>query len=138
LIACTQIAWDDSAGDFDWRTTTAIPHQLAGWLSAEPKFLDLRWCAGREREQLRGGKWQNAIADLSSVLQDKPKDELYGEDARQRRTQRLIVGTSIAALVTAPRPPLPHRETNYSTMPDSPDVHKIIPSQLDACHIFSI
>lgn len=102
VLTAGEIAWDDSTGDFDWRTTTAIPRHLAGWLSAEPKFLDLRWCAGREREQLRGGKWQDAIADLSSVLRDKPKDELYGEDARQRRTQRLIVGTSIAALVTAP------------------------------------
>ena len=102
VLTAGEIAWDDRTRDFDWRTTTAIPRQLAGRLSAEPKFLDLRWCAGRGLEQLRGGKWQDAIADLSSVLQDKPKDELYGEDARQRRTQRVIVGASIAALVIAP------------------------------------
>jgi len=44
LIALTdsELAWDDTDGDFVWRESTPLPPVLTGRFASEPKWVDLR------------------------------------------------------------------------------------------------
>lgn len=103
LIVLTngQIVWDAARRDFDWTLTTALPECLRARLAHEPKYLDLRWAAA-EPVGLQSDRWQDAIADLSSVLQNRPKDELFGQDARERIIQRTLYRSSVVAVIATP------------------------------------
>ncbi|MDJ0712113.1 MAG: toll/interleukin-1 receptor domain-containing protein [Woeseiaceae bacterium] len=102
LLTDGEIVWDEQTADFDWSATTAVPEALAGRLTQEPKYLDLRWAADDPQLERGNPRWIDAIAELSAVLQGKPKDELCGEDARQRRKQRAVLVSAIGAMVLAP------------------------------------
>lgn len=106
LIVLTrgEVAWDESAGDFQWGTTSAVPAALQGYFSEEPLWVDLRWAGDEERLSLRDPRFRDRVADLASPLRDLPKDELIGEDIRQhRRAVRLAWGgvVTLAALAVA-------------------------------------
>jgi WD40 repeat protein len=105
LIALTDgtIAWDRSAGDFDWNRTTALPPTLRGVMGREPGYTDLTWARDVEHVSLRNPRFQDAIAELAVPLHGKrDKDEMVGEDIRQhRRTMRLARTVAVFLVVLA-------------------------------------
>ncbi|WP_240944374.1 TIR domain-containing protein [Micromonospora thermarum] len=112
LIALTdgQLAWRD--GDFDWDATDAIPQELAGTFTHEPRWIDLRPLrpgtpesvsppdAARpgdvpRRAPLRLG---DIVADFAAPIRGLDKDSLVGEHVRQRRRVRRTVRAVVGAL----------------------------------------
>jgi WD40 repeat protein len=104
LVVLTEgdIAWDEARADFDWERTTALPKELAGAFSEEPRYIDLRWARSKEHLSLRDTRFREAVADVAATLHGRPKDELVGEDVRQhRRALRLARGAGAALLLLA-------------------------------------
>lgn len=102
LLTDGEIRWDDASGDFDWSITTALPPVIGGALPEEPKYLDLRGFADQSPLGRSNPRWMDVVAELSGVLLGRSKDELVGEDARNRRQQRLIMAAAVAAVTIAP------------------------------------
>jgi WD40 repeat protein len=99
LIALTsgEIRWDDAAGDFDWRSTTAIPDVLRGAFSQEPLFLDFRNLpAGRL--SVDDDVFLDHIATIAAPLHGRSKDEIFGEHIRQHRRTIRLAWSAIVAL----------------------------------------
>lgn len=98
ILTGGELVWDRSAGDFDWDQTTALPSDADHGFSSEPLYLDLRWGRTAEQLSLTSPDFRSAVADLASVLLDRPKDELVGEDVRQHARTRRILWTGVSAL----------------------------------------
>jgi WD40 repeat protein len=100
VLTSGEILWDDTAGDFDWRRTTALPPALAHVFAEEPRYVDARWAQTHEHLSISDPRFRDAVADLAAALHERPKDELIGEEVRQhRRTVRIVRGT--VALLSA-------------------------------------
>jgi len=100
VVTDGEIAWEDSAADFDWNKTTALPDRLSKMFKEEPRWLDLRWARTDTDVSLNNLRFRDCVADLSSPLRGQPKDELIGEDVRQNRRTRLLVRSAIGSLAT--------------------------------------
>ena len=97
-------------GEFGWSggdvTGDAVPEQLRGVFSEEPRWVDLRFARDEEQLDLKNARFAAAIADIASALRGVPKDELESEEVRQhRRTIRtawaaggLVTVLAIAAI----------------------------------------
>ena len=97
-----ELAWDHTAGDFDWARTDALPARLRGRYAEEPLWVDLRWAQEEEQLSPRDPRFRERVADLAAPLHDKPKDELIGEDIRlHRRAIRLARATGAALVLLA-------------------------------------
>jgi hypothetical protein len=97
LIALTggEILWNDTAQDFDWNGTDALPRRLSKAFDQVPKYIDLRWARTATDLSLRNPDFLTAVASVASTLQGQPLDELVGEDVRQhRRTRRVAAARS--------------------------------------------
>lgn len=101
LIAVTdgELAWDDSAADFDWSVTTVLPESMRRAFEQEPLYLDLRWARAEDDLTLANPRFAGAIADIAAPLHDLPKDELIGEDIRQHKRTRKVTGGAILVLL---------------------------------------
>lgn len=99
LVALTggEICWDEATGDFDWDRTDALPDCLSGWFSAEPNYADLRW-ARKEALSLQHSEFRSDVASLAAAVHKLSKDEIEGEDIRQRRITRRIIGGVVTVL----------------------------------------
>ncbi|MEU4769640.1 TIR domain-containing protein [Actinosynnema sp. NPDC023794] len=100
LIALTggEIVWDDSAGDFDWDRTTALPEALRGWFSAEPLWVDLSWARDEPELSLRHSRFRVDVATLAAAVHGKAKEELDSEDVRRHRVATWVRRGVAAAL----------------------------------------
>ncbi len=104
LVAVTQgeVAWDESAGDLDWGTTTALSKEALGrGFTEEPRWVDLRWARDQE-DSLRSGdpRLQDAVADLAAAIRHVPKDTLIGEHIQHhRRTLQAAIAVAAALVV---------------------------------------
>jgi WD40 repeat protein len=100
LIVLTdgKIAWDDTAGDFDWARTTALPDGLRNAFAGVPLYVDLRWARASDTPTLDDPRFIAAIADLAATLHGRSKDELIGEDLLQYRRARRIWRLAVSAL----------------------------------------
>ncbi len=112
LIALTdgQLAWRD--GDFDWDTTDAVPRELAGAFTHEPRWIDLRPLrpgtpesvpppgAARPGDAPRPAPLRlgDLVADFAAPIRGLDKDSLVGEHVRQRRRVRRTVRAVVGAL----------------------------------------
>ncbi len=100
-----ELAWDEAAGDFDWKICTALPRRLAGVFAQEPLWLDLRWTESQARLDRRDPRFGDAVASIAAPIRGIPKDELIGEDIRQhhrlRRWRRLAMATLSVLLISA-------------------------------------
>lgn len=103
LIVLTggEIAWDRSAGDFDWSRTTALPALLAKKLPDEPLFVDLRWAASEPGLSLRHARFRDAVVNVAAPLRGQRKDELDSADMRQLARNRWFVRGGVAAIALA-------------------------------------
>jgi WD40 repeat protein len=104
LIVLTrgEITWDKGTKDFDWRSTTALPPQLAGKFGDEPLHLDFREAHTIENLTLADPRFRDAIASLAAAILKTEKDRLIGEDVRHRRRakQTAWIGASILTVLT--------------------------------------
>jgi WD40 repeat protein len=91
--------WNDSANDFDWSCTSALPDDLRGKFKQEPLYVNLRWAKGQEQLSLRHSQFRSATLDIAAPLLGKPKDELDGEDVRRYRGARRLARGGIAILI---------------------------------------
>lgn len=101
LIVLTDgtIDWDADAKDFVWGETTAVPRVLSGRFTAMPSYLDLRWTRDPALdENARRGLWREAVATLSAKLLGVPREELIGEEIRERRRLRRAAASVITTL----------------------------------------
>ncbi len=102
LIALTDgvIRWDNSAGDFDWSATDALPADVRGWFPHEPLWVDLSWTRGNNPSDLtlRHGRFRDDVATLAAGLHGRAKEQIDSEDARQHR-RALRVGRAVVALL---------------------------------------
>jgi len=101
LIVLTEgdLFWDQAAGDYDWRRTTALPRRLVKAFPEEPLFLDLRWAKSANDTSLRRPKFADAIARLAATLHGKSLDELIGEDIRQHTTTLRLFRMGVGVLL---------------------------------------
>jgi len=98
VVTDGQVAWDDAAGDFDWRITDCLPGSLKGAFAGEPKFVDFRWARSGEGLALNNPVFLDNIADLAANLHGKDKDALVGEDIRQHRKVRRLAWSGVITL----------------------------------------
>src|SRR6266850_461478 len=79
-----EMIWDDAANDFDWDRTDALPSNLRNVFRREPLYSDLRWARKATDLSLRNPQFLDEIGSLGATLHGKPKDEMIGNDERQR------------------------------------------------------
>lgn len=80
-----------------------LPPSLCSAFAEEPRFVDLRW-AQEGRLSRRDPRFRDAVADLASPLWGRAKDELVGDDVRQRRNVLRLawaIGIALAAATAA-------------------------------------
>lgn len=102
LVALTggEIAWDNSAADFDWSRTTALPESLRGAFREEPFYIDLRWARGDEYLSLRNPMFLDSVASFAAALHGRPKDDLVGRSVReQQRARRIMLALLLVFLI---------------------------------------
>jgi WD40 repeat protein len=101
LIVLTEgrLRWDDTATDFDWNTTNALPRELARHLPAEPLWVDLSWARHVDNLNLRHSQFRAAVLRLAAPMHGRAPDELDGDDVRQYRRTRWTARAAIATLV---------------------------------------
>jgi len=85
VLTAGTIRWDDTAGDFDWTRTDALPAELRGWFSAEPLWQDLTWARNETQLSLRHPRFRDVAGTLAAAIRGIAKDELDSEDVRQHR-----------------------------------------------------
>ncbi|MER6406252.1 toll/interleukin-1 receptor domain-containing protein [Streptomyces viridosporus] len=102
LIALSdgRIVWDQTAGDFDWGRTTALPPGLRGAFETEPLWVDLRpFRDTDDRSMAPGTDFRDKVVTLAAPLHGLAKDALDSEDLRmQRRAVHFLRGA--VALLT--------------------------------------
>jgi WD40 repeat protein len=100
LIVLTdgELAWDPSSGRVDAMRTTALPPSLVASLTAEPRWVDLRWMRGVDKIDPANLRFRDCIADIAAAVSGIPKDTLVGEHVRYQKRTRRLVGAVIASL----------------------------------------
>lgn len=99
LLTDGEIVWDDTANDFDWNHTTALPKELSGVFQEEPLWLDLRWARTEEHLSLRHPRFRDGIADLAATLHGIPKDRIAGRDIQEHRRTLAAAWSAVTALI---------------------------------------
>ena len=99
FIALTEggLDWDDARGDFDPVRSTALPPALSGAFETEPLWVDLSG-VHEDRPFARDPGFLDGAATLAAAIRRADKDALIGEDVRQRRRARQLVGGAITTL----------------------------------------
>ena len=99
FIALTSgaIAWDDAHADFDRSQTNAIPPGLRHVFDAEPLWVDFTGVQADEG-LARNPRFVDGAATLAAAIRGTDKDAIVGEDARQRRRTKQLVGGAIGLL----------------------------------------
>jgi WD40 repeat protein len=99
FIALTSgaIAWDDADGDFDRARTNAIPPALRRVFDTEPLWVDFTGVQADERLS-RDPRFVDGAATLAAAIRGTDKDAIVGEDVRQRRRTKQLVGGAIGLL----------------------------------------
>jgi len=95
LVTNGEIKWDPTLNHFDPSRTTALPASLGTGISQEPLWVDFRWARTEENLSLRDPRFRDVILDIASVLLNKPKESLGGEDVRIYRRNRLAGYTAV-------------------------------------------
>jgi WD40 repeat protein len=98
------LAWDEALHRFNPSRTNALPPPLLTAFEQEPRWIDVRWAQSRDDLTLRDPRFRASVAELAAPIHGREKDELTGEDVRQRRrTIRLarVAITGLAALALA-------------------------------------
>lgn len=92
------IAWDRTAGDFDWQATDALPSTLKGRFAAEPLYVDMRELRANSDQGLAHPGFRAAMLDLAAPIRGVPKNSLDNEDVRRHRQVRRLARGAVAAI----------------------------------------
>lgn len=100
------ILWNEQAGDFDWKATTALPSSLKGAFVAEPLYVDFRAAKARGEYSDSDLAYRSALLDVAAPLMGRSKDDLDGDDIRLHRKAihtawAVAVFTAVLAMATA-------------------------------------
>lgn len=100
LIALTdgELVWDETAGDFDWEKTTAIPQNLSGAFKNEPLFVDFRNYTGEEDLTLNNPDFKKKTVLIAATLHQKAVGDMVGEGLMQHKRTIRIRNSAIAIL----------------------------------------
>src|SRR5215210_6917224 len=72
VVTDGEVVWEQTARDFDWVRTTALPAALRAAFPEEPRYVDLRWAQGRALT-LDNDRFRENVADLAAALHRRPK-----------------------------------------------------------------
>lgn len=92
------ICWEQTQGDFNWKTSSALPISLRGCFTSEPRWVDLAWAHGAADLSLGHPGFRDVVADIAATVHGRPKDELVGEDVYQQRRTRRLAWSAIIVL----------------------------------------
>jgi len=101
LIGLTkgELVWDKEAGRFDLERSNALPPELAAAFEQEPLYVDLRWArADGQALSYVNSRMQDAVATLAAPIHGRQKNELFGEEVREKR-RALRLAWSVSALL---------------------------------------
>jgi WD40 repeat protein len=101
LVTEGTLRWNDDIGDFDPTERTALPSNLIGKFTNEPKYVDLRWARNVDNLTLSHSRFRAAILDIAPPLIGRPKDELDGEDVRQHRRLKTVGWAFVCVILVA-------------------------------------
>lgn len=91
------MVWDAKAGDFDWKKSTAVNHALAKAFAEEPRWIEMPWFDAEGSLKAADPRFPERVADLAAAVRGLERDEIVGENVRQRRRAlRLLRGGVIA------------------------------------------
>jgi hypothetical protein len=89
--------WDGTAGDFDWKRSTAVNPALTKAFAEEPRWVEMPWWDAEGSLHAADPRFAERVADLASAVRGVERDELIGENVQQRRRAlRLLRGGVIA------------------------------------------
>jgi WD40 repeat protein len=92
-----EILWDATAGDFDWKRAGAVNPALSKAFAEEPRWVDLSWFELEDSLRDADPRFPERVADLAAAIRFQERDELVGENVRERRRAlRLLRGGVIA------------------------------------------
>jgi WD40 repeat protein len=91
------LAWDDANGDFDLARTNALPPGLRRVFDTEPLWVDFTGVPADESLS-RDPHFIDGAATLAAAIRGTDKDAIVGEDVRQHRRTKQLVGGAIGLL----------------------------------------
>jgi WD40 repeat protein len=93
-----EIAWDAAAGDFDWQRATAVNPALSKAFAEEPRWVDLSWFELDGSLGDADPRFPERVADLAAAIRFQERDELVGENVRERRRALRLLRGGVVAL----------------------------------------
>jgi hypothetical protein len=83
--------WNRGENDFDWTSTTAFSFSLKGRYYDQPFWVDLRKTSAHESLTLSDLRFADAVATLAATIKGVHKDQIIGEEFRQKKRLRQTV-----------------------------------------------
>ncbi|MCW5952504.1 MAG: toll/interleukin-1 receptor domain-containing protein [Propionibacteriaceae bacterium] len=93
-----EIAWDAETGDFDWQRATAVNPALSRAFAEEPRWVDLSWFELDDSLRDADPRFPERVADLAAAIRFQERDELVGENVRERRRALRLLRGGVVAL----------------------------------------
>ncbi len=93
-----EILWDAAAGDFDWDRATAVNPALSKAFGEEPRWVDLSWFELDGSLRDADPRFPERVADLAAAIRGQERDELVGENVRERRRALRLLRSGVIAL----------------------------------------
>ena len=96
-LADGTLVWNDGRRCFDDAATDALPPALKQAFEHEPLWVD--FTAVRNSQRLRRDpRFVDGAATLAAAIREVDKDALIGDDLRQRRRTRQLIGSAVGLL----------------------------------------
>jgi WD40 repeat protein len=99
VVTGGELVFDRTAGRVDAARTTCLPAFAAELFDSDPLWVDLRWAQHRTpSDPAATARFHDTAAEIAAAISGVAKDELVGENIRQRRRTRNIVRGTITVL----------------------------------------
>ncbi len=99
VVTGGELVIDPAAGRVDATRTTCLPAFAAESFDSDPLWVDLRWAQHRTPSDAAAtARFDDTAAEIAAAISEVAKDELVGENIRQRRRTRNLVRTTITVL----------------------------------------
>ena len=99
VVTGGELVFDPTAGRVDAARTTCLPAFAAELFDSDPLWVDLRWAQHRTpSDPAETARFHDTAAEIAAAISEIPKDELVGENIRQRRRTRNLVRAVITVL----------------------------------------
>ena len=91
------VAWDETARDFDWAVSDALPEVLRGLTDQEPLWADLRGLEEADLD-LKKEPFRTQAVKIAAAVHGLTPEQMASDDARQHR-RTMTLAWSVAALL---------------------------------------